>query len=170
MITIASPPPFAQALLGVSVPRQGTPDAIWGELTLAGLAGPEGWLGKAVASSSLGATAQARIVGGARAAALVVDIRTPESSLDAAVAQVRALFERLRQGAIGPADYERSAAQRDRWDVDASLDPRRRLVDLWREPRPAKTNALPTLEGWRAWAASALRDEKLVVVLAKPRH
>src|SRR5262249_22481915 len=74
MLTIASPPPFAQALLGVSVPQKGAPDAIWGELTLAGLAGSEGWLAKAVASTSLGATAQARIVGGARAAALVVDI------------------------------------------------------------------------------------------------
>jgi hypothetical protein len=123
-----------------------------------------------VTSPSFAATAQARLIGGARGAALVVDIRAPESSLEAVVAQVRGLIDRLRQGVMGQSDFERSAAQRDRWDLEASLDPRRRLVDLWREPRSPKAVFAPSLEGWRAWAAGALRDDKLVVVLAKPRH
>jgi hypothetical protein len=169
-LAIASAPPLAQALVGIGVPRQGTPEAVWGELTLAGLGGTDGWLAKAVASPAFAATAQGRLVGGARGAALVVDIRAPEASLDAVVAQVRGLLERLRQGAMGPSDFERSTAQRERWDLEASLDPRRRLVDLWREPRPPKAAFAPSLDGWRAWAAGALRDDKLVVVLAKPRH
>ena len=155
-ITIASPPPLAQAFLGVSVPRQGAPDAVWGELTLAGLAGTEGWLAKAVASAALGATAQARIVGGARAAALVVDIRATESSLDAAVAQVRALFERLRQGAMGPTDFNRSSAQRDRWTSglarSAAASGRSGASASGQDQHSAHARA------WRIWAASALRD------------
>ncbi len=169
-VALASSPPLAQALVGIGVPRQGTPEAIWGELTLAGLGGADGWLAKAVGSPSFAATAQARLVGGARGAALVVDVRAPESSLEAVVAQVRGLYDRLRQGAMGQGDFDRSTAQRERWDLEASLDPRRRLVDLWREPRPPKGAFAPSLDGWRAWAAGALRDDKLVVVLAKPRH
>jgi hypothetical protein len=167
-VVLASSPPLAQALVGLPMPKQGDKDAVFGELLLAGLGGADGWLIKAM--SSVAATAQARLVGGARAAALVVDVRTSETSLDGAVAQVRGLFERLRQGAIGASDFERSLAQRDRWDLEASLDPRRRIVDLWRDPRPSKPASPPTLEAWRAWTASALRDDKFVVVLAKPRH
>ena len=51
------------------------------------------------------------------------------------------LLDRLRQGAMAQADFERSAAQRERWELEASLDPRRRLVDLWRRADPkAKPN------------------------------
>jgi hypothetical protein len=169
-VVLASSPPLAQALVGLPMPKQGDKDAVFGELLLAGLGGADGWLVKAMSSPSLGATAQARLVGGSRAAALVVDVRAPESSLDAAVAQVRGIFERLRQGAMAAGDFERSVAQQGRWDLEASLDPHRRIVDLWRDPRPNKPAAPPTLDAWRAWAATALRDDKLVVVLAKPRH
>jgi hypothetical protein len=167
-VTIASSSPLAQALIGVPVPKQGAEDAAFGELLLAGLGGSEGWLAKALGSPSIAATAEARLVGGANGAALIVDVRAGEASLEGAVAQVRGLFDRLRQGAIGAADFERSAAQRERWDVEASLDPRRRLVELWRDKKALKT--APSLEALRAWAAASLRDDKLVVVLAKPRH
>ena len=166
----ASPTPVWQALLGFPVPPHGSPEGALGELTLAGLSGPEGWLGRATAASSLAATAQARLVGGARASALVIDVRAPEATLEAAVAQVRALLQRLRQGAIGTADFERSQALRDRWELEASLDPRRRLINLWRDPRPAPPSFPLSLEGWRAWAANTLSDEKLVVVIAKPKR
>ena len=178
-VTLPSSPssPLWQALLGFPVPPHGTTEGALGELTLAGLTGPDGWLGRATAATSLAATAQARLVGGARAAALVIDVRAPEATLDAAVAQIRALLQRLRQGAIGPTDLERSQALRERWELEASLDPRRRLINLWRDPRagaaappPAAALAPPSLEGWRAWVANTLSDEKLVVVIAKPKR
>jgi NAD(P)-dependent dehydrogenase (short-subunit alcohol dehydrogenase family) len=125
------------------------------------------WLARATGAASLAATAQARLVGGPRVAALVIDVRAPEATLDAAVAQVRALLQRLRQGAITSADFERSQTLRDRWELEASLDPRRRLITLWREPRPPPPAAPLSLEGWRAWVANTLSDEKLVVVEVK---
>jgi hypothetical protein len=164
----ASPLPVAQALVGVAVAPQGTVESGWAELTLGALSSADGALTKALSAPSLAASAQVRLVGGTRAAALVVDIRAPETSIDAAVAQVRALFDRLRQGVISASDFARSTALRDRWELEASLDPRRRLVDLWRDARPTKSQL--SLEGWRTWAATTLRDEKLFVVVAKPRH
>src|SRR5262249_37393370 len=143
---------------------------VFGELLLAGLGGPDGWLAKAMSSPSLAATAQARLLGGARAAALVIDVRTSEASLEAAGAQVRGLLGRLPQGAVGARDLGRSVAQRDRWDLDASFDLRRRIVALWCDPCSAKPSLPPSLDAWRAWASGALRDDKLVVVLARPRH
>jgi hypothetical protein len=163
--TVAS---SSQALLGFPVSPQGGADTAIAELTLAGLSGADGWLSKALGSPALGATAQARLIGGTRAAALVVDVRAPDSQLEAAVAQVRGLFERLRQGAISQADLDRSAAQRDRWDLESSLDPRRRLIDLWRDPRPYPK--VVSLDAWRAWVASALKDDKLIVVMARPKR
>jgi hypothetical protein len=158
----------AQALVGFGVLPQGSAESGLAELTLAGLSGAEGWVNKALGSSSLGATAQARLIGGTRAAALVIDVRAPEPQLDAAVAQVRGLLQRLRQGAFSQADLERSIALRDKWDLEASLDPRRRLVDLWRDVRPSRKAV--SLDAWRTWAASALKDDKLIVVLARPKR
>jgi len=82
---------------------------------------------------------------------------------------VRALLQRLRQGAIASGDFERSSAVRQRWDIEGSLDPRRRLVDLWRDVRAA-SRAPVSLDAWRAWAAASLRDDKLVIVLARPKR
>ena len=101
----------------------------------------------------------------------MVDVRAPDAQLDAAVAQIRGLFQRLRQGVLSQADLDRSTAQRDKWDLEASLDPRRRLVDLWREPPPVQpAPKVISLDAWRAWAASALRDDKLIVVLLRPKR
>ncbi len=168
-IAVPSPPPLSQALLGVPVAPQGSAETGFAELTLAGLSGADGWLTKALSSPSLSASAQARLVGGTRAAALVVDIRAPESTLDAAVAQVRGLLQRLRQGSMGTGDFDRSSALRERWELEGSLDPRRRLVDLWRDARPGPRPPL-SLDGWRAWAAASLRDDRLVIVLARPKR
>jgi hypothetical protein len=171
-VTLSAPPPLttplAQALVGFGVSPQGSSDSALAELTLAGLSGADGWVSKALASMSLGATAQARLIGGTRSAALVVDVRAPETQLDAAVAQVRGLFQRLRQGAFSQADLDRSVSLRDKWDLEGSLDPRRRLVDLWRDVRPSAKAV--SLDAWRNWAATALRDDKLIVVLARPKR
>lgn len=171
-VTLSAPPPLSaslsQALVGFGVPPQGSAESALAELTLAGLSGADGWVNKALASSSLGATAQTRLIGGTRAAALVVDIRAPDTQLDAAVAQVRGLFQRLRQGALSQADFDRSVALRDKWDLEGSLDPRRRVVDVWRDVRPSPRTV--SLETWRSWVASTLRDDKLIVVLARPKR
>jgi len=101
-----------------------------------------------------------------RAPALVVRIEAPDASLDAAVAQARALLDRLRQGAIDEADRARATAVVVHARAVADLDPRTRAIGLWRgdsaPPGP------PSLESLRAFAAATLRDEALVIVAARP--
>ena len=106
----------------------------------------------------------------------MIDIRAPDSTLELAVAQVRALLQRLRQGAMTQVDFDRSAAQRERWNLEGSLDPRHRVVELFRRPtQEGDAPSLPrtpalSLESWRAWAAAVFKDEKLVVVMAHPKR
>jgi hypothetical protein len=173
-VVLSSPPPMAQALVGVPIPGENAPMRIFAELTHAGLGGEGGWLTKAL--GSLRATGQVRLVGGTRAAALIVDVRAPDTNLDAAVTQVRALLQRLSQGAMTQADLSRGSALRDKGNFEASLDPRRRLAELWRgssdgaPPVPSGSSGPGSLEGWRSWASSSLRDDKLIVVVAKPKR
>jgi hypothetical protein len=164
----------SQALLALPVAGSG-PQRVFAELLQAGLVGEGGWLDKALAS--LNATTQVRLWGGARAAALVIDARGAEANLDATIAQLRALLQRLGQGAIAAPDLARAVALRERARREALLDPRRRLVDLWREPSDPSKPDEPTaeantawLEAWRGWAANNLQDERLVIVSSKPKH
>src|ERR1019366_4373657 len=89
----------------------------------------------------------------------------PDLSIDAAVAQVRALLDRLRHGALREEDRARAAAALARGKLAGALDPRARVVDLWRGEPPA---AVPSIDDLRAFAAATLRDEAFVIVAARP--
>ena len=163
--------PLAQAIVGAPLPVPvASPAGPYAyrdlaEVTVAALDGPSGALGSALAGAA--ANASARWVGGARAPALIVDVRAPEHSLGAAVAEVKALLLRWPLAAT-EAELERAAAIVRRRHRDARVDPRRRLGDLW-----ASANAVappsPSLAGWRAFLAGTLRDPALIVVEATPR-
>ncbi len=108
----------------------------------------------------------AHVLGVPGSRAIVVHLDAPATALDAAVAQTRALFDRLRQGALRAEDIarveKRDAAARD----EAMRDPRARVIALFRDDKPTKT---PTLDAVRAAAAAILRDDALVIVAARPR-
>lgn len=108
----------------------------------------------------------ARILGAPRAPSLVVHIDAPASALDAAVAQVRVLFDRLRHGAFQDADRTRALARVQHDRRDARLDPRGRAIDAFRGEEEGA--AAPSLDALRAFAAAVLRDEALVIVAARP--
>jgi hypothetical protein len=142
----------------------------------AALDGPGGLLARAVgpsgqgdaARSALARTWNASVVGPPRDAALVVRLRSDDASLDAAVAQTRALFDRLRQGALREDDRARATAAIAKAASLSSLDPHARVIRLWRgDARPADA---PSLDALRAFAAAALHDEALVIVALRPQR
>jgi hypothetical protein len=139
----------------------------------AALDGPDGWLARALNAagadserSPLATAWGAQVLAAPQSLALLVRLTGPDASLDAAVAQTRALFDRLRQGAIQPEDLARASRRLARATLATSLDPRARVVALWRGDAPPPP--APSLEDLRGFAAGSLHDDALVIVAARP--
>jgi hypothetical protein len=118
-----------------------------------------GWLEQALSGAGLAAAARAAFQGGGHAAALVIEIRAVDRKREA-VAQVRALLDRLAQGAASAADLSLAEKEQAKLFSTLTLDPRRRIVNLWRGAEaapPLDLAALRTFQG-------TLRAENHVVV------
>jgi len=102
------------------------------EAVAALLNGGNGRLARALAAARIDASARASVIGGARAAALVVEIRASDDDARRAVLEVRRVLERLAQGPLSSEELTTVQRAAERQALAASLDPRRRIVDLWR--------------------------------------
>jgi hypothetical protein len=164
--TYASPSEASSVWLALPLPRgQGVTLHDAARATAAALDGPSGLLSRAL-SSGLASAWAAKVVGSREAPALVVHVTSAGQALDAAVAQVRALFDRLRQGALSEADRTYAASRLAEQDLRAELTREGRLQRLWRgDP---KTPAVPSLEAWRAFLADAIRDDAWIIVASRP--
>ncbi|AKT40716.1 hypothetical protein [Chondromyces crocatus] len=155
---------LAQALIGAPV-GQGTLELA--RLTAAALDG-EGGLLATTLTDAIGTRATARVIGGSRAAALVVDVRTSADRLEAVTTRLRELLSGLSQR-LTESDLKRAETNLARAERDARTQPRRRLIDLWRDRAP--TGSAPArvgLAAWRAWLATALAEGALISVEARP--
>ncbi len=151
----------SEAYLGASFRGETAPAAPW---IAAILGGHDGLLARAL-GDGLARSFDVRSVGPASAPALVVHVDAPGSALDAAVTQVRALFARVAHGALTDADLARARTRAAADARKAMLDPRARAIALWRGTKDAPPPALARL---KADAASALKDDALVIVAARP--
>jgi hypothetical protein len=134
-------------------------------IVAAALDGADGLLARALASG-LASSWGARIVGPATSPALVVRVGSSGKGLDPAVAEVRALFDRLRQGAFTEADRTRATTLLSEEALRAMLDPRERLIRLWRGESAALP--VPPLDTLRGFLAQTFHDDALVIVAAHP--
>jgi hypothetical protein len=142
--------------------------------TAAALDGADGLLARALGAgpgdppdSALARAWSATVLGAPRSPAIVVRLVTVDARLDRAVAQTRALFDRLRQGGLREDDRTRAASVLARTAVALALDPRARAIEVW---RGSSTAAPPSLDALQAFAAATLRDDALIVVAARPRR
>jgi hypothetical protein len=159
--------PLAQAMIGAVVPGPGAPGHDLAELTALALDGSGGLLESALAPTRLAARASARLLGGSRASALVIDVRAPADSLSDAVAQVKSLLAQLSQTGPTDAALARALSASAARAAQARAEPRRRLVEVW-TGRPSLPVARPSLAAWRGFLASSLREGALIVVEARP--
>jgi hypothetical protein len=155
---------LARAMIGAPVPAPGAPGRDLAELARLALDGGNGLLAGAFQQAA--GVASARILGGARAPSLVIDVRAPEAGLAAAVAEVKLMLARLPQAASA-ADLDRAFAEQGRLDQEGRADPRRRLVDLWAARTPGPRTK-PSLAAFRAFLGETLKDAALIVVEARP--
>ncbi|HLK37302.1 MAG TPA: hypothetical protein VKU41_11160 [Polyangiaceae bacterium] len=170
------PGALPEVLLAAPLPP-GDEGARAAAVTLAAvLDGPDGMLSRAMGAPGateptghgIARTSGATVLGDTHAPALVVRLTAPDATLDAAVAQTRALLDRLRQGALREEDRLRAVGAIARSRLALSLDPRSRAIALWRGD-PSAPGA-PSLDALRAFASTALRDDNLVIVAARPRR
>ncbi len=157
--TGAAPEP--DAIISVQVPSgaRGLPEEVlWTEMLMNRT---DGWLHRALLRPGLVSAARARALGGAAVAALVIEIYVADGKREDAVAQVRGLFERLRAGAATDAEVRVARQYSDRSESDRLIDPRGRLVDLWR----GGSRAPATLASLRAFHRAAFEAGREVVVL-----
>jgi hypothetical protein len=125
---------------------------------------PGGWLHQALQRPGLVSTARARALGGASAAALVIEIHAVDDKHEEAVAQVRGLLERLRSGAANAADVRSASDHLAQLTASRRLNPRGRLLDLWYGTRPPRA----TLESLHALHRAAFEAARVVVVMTRP--
>lgn len=144
--------------LGYSLPGALAARRTEAELVRWLLARDGGWLDRALAGMT--ATARVRLLGGARLGALVISVRTRSDQSDSALAAVESLLSRVRHA---PADDEEVAiglrAFAARLEQGAP-EPRRRVVELWRQER----TALPTAGSVRQFLAAAFLPERRALV------
>lgn len=127
-----------------------------------------GWLDQALRAPGLASSARAVALGGAHAAAIVIEVTAAGGQGPKAVAQVRGLLERLAAGALTARDVAAArrhfvSLQRTAW-----LEPRYRIVELWRGP--SADPAPPTLSSLRAFQRASFAQAAPVVVYVKHRE
>lgn len=147
----------------LALPIEGALARASAPLIAAALDGPDGALDRAITRAGLARRAGARVLDGPRAA-LVVHLEAPAGALDAAVAQARAVLDRLRTTGPTRDDLDRARRTKAAAETAAALDPRVRLVRAWRDP----PTAVPGDEAVRAAVTALLRDDALVIVALRP--
>lgn len=138
-----------------------------GEYTSFLLNRPQGWLEAALRPQRIAASAEARLLGGERNAALAIAIHAEPKQVEDAVAQVRGLLDRLASGAMTQAELrfaERYFQMRDR---ERAFDPTFRLVALWLG-RPLAAKA-PSLADVRASQRSLTPARHVVVITSRDK-
>ncbi len=125
-----------------------------------------GWLDQALRLPGLASSAHATVLGGRRAAALIIEITAVDDKVSDAVAQVRALLQRLGRGAATSDDAAVARRRFEQLDTATSLDPRRRIVDLWRGSGPDHKADLASL---RRFQRQAFQPGREIVVYVHQR-
>jgi hypothetical protein len=152
-----------QAAVGAAIdPR----DRALAELTAALLGGSTGLARQAFAAVPIAAHVSARVVGGERAMALIVELRASEDALPSAVSEVKNALARLAREGPTEADFARAIATQANRARAVRQEPRARLIDLW-TPATAPPPTV-TLVALRHFLSSTLSDSSLVVVEALP--
>ena len=155
--------------LSLTVPDTGNPESAYlglpfpsrlkfereAEAFTALLNAPRGPLASALSAEHINASARASIIGGGRAAALVIEIHASDDEARKATLEVRRALDRFVVGQLSNDDLaaaQRTAAQRG---LGASLDPRRRIVDLWRGGAAESALSRTSLRAFQAALSAA---------------
>ncbi len=117
-----------------------------------------GWLEQTLGSASE-ARARAALLGGRSASALLIEVVTLEADRARTVDLLRSLVKNLAQGRATEADAEIARRHFEAQRAERALDPRGRIVDLWRGSPLARAD----LASWRRFHQSLGATKEIVV-------
>lgn len=130
-----------------------------------------GVLDEAVAPAGAAARVEAWLARSARVSALAVDVRAPDAKLDEVASRVRAALAAIQRAGVDEAAVGRARARRDRRALEAAFDPRSRLATMLRAgAAPPSASAPPSAASASAWLGQVLREDRALVVTARPRR
>ncbi len=158
---------LSQALVAAPVAARGQPGRDLAELAAHLLGGERGLAQAALDKTPVPATASARLLGGARSAALVIDVRAPASALDDAVTEVKALLAKLAQDGPSDPSLDFARTKKQRADDEAGFDPRARLVKLWLADPARPASPAPARAAMQSYFATTFRETALTVIEAR---
>ena len=136
------------------------------------LDGAESPLARTLAAISPGINSDVQVVGDGPIAAIAIRITGADGPLgDTALAAARLFVQSLRGAVLTDSDRSRAISSLTRQRVDSHIDPRNRLVALWRgiALTPNAPDTFPTLADMRNFAAQ-LRDDSAIVVVGRPEQ
>ena len=159
---------LGQTLVSASVPRVGVSGHELALFSALALSGAGGILDVTFPAGS-GVLSSARVVGTGYAAALVIDIRAPDDLMVGALADVRAIFQRLANTGLSQAEIARASRIALERDEEARLLPRRRLISLW-TGRPSPLRETPTAQSLSTFLATTFQPTQLYVIEGLPER
>ena len=156
---------LGQLVVGVTLPGNTPADVALARQLVAALDGDDGLLRRRLPDL---ARVTARLLGGGRGRAVVVEARAARSQLASARDRVTKVLADLASGGL-TAPYRRRGYERAQaaWRGH-QRDPSVRLAALWRGERSEPQPGEPTEAQWRSWLARALRSDRLIVLTEQP--
>jgi hypothetical protein len=109
----------------------------------------------AFATAQIGASAHASIIGGGRVSALVIEVHASEDDARKATLEVRRVLERAIQTPLSNDELALAERTTEQHALGAALDPRRRIVDLWRGLPPDAPLSRNSVRAFQAILAGA---------------
>lgn len=114
-----------------------------------------GPLSRALEDAHLNASARASIIGGGRAAALLIEVRSNDDDARKATLEVRRALDRAASNQLSSDELGLAQRVAEQRALTASLDPRRRIVDLWRGAGAGPPLSRSSLRGFQAALSGA---------------
>ena len=125
------------------------------EAIVLALNGADGALSRALSAARINASAYASLIGGSRAAALVIEIHASDEDTHPATLEVRRALEHVIQTPLSNEELALAQRATEQRALGASLDPRRRIVDLWRGAAPELPLSRVSLRSFQAVLAGS---------------
>lgn len=158
------------AIVGLAINRPTELDIAALELTAELLQGPQSLLTQALAQLPGPVSVRVTTQGQHHITAMSIEFHCAPSLIDKAVEKTLQVLQNMQRGATTTLQWQQAS---DKWTtkrLTSTLDPRQRLVQLWRQNthQTKQIKPAPSQTVWSNWASRQLRSDRTVVIRVNP--